>query len=192
MELSPRLYRRFVRPKWYPKLFIDSVIKRYFDFNDRLVLDFGCGVGSNSILFQPDYYIGVDCDEGRVSYAHDLYPDYDFKVFEKNSLPVSGNSVDYVLIISVLHHIPARELPVYLEDFRRVLKPEGRVIAFEPCFFNDCNMSNLFMDHFDKGLYIRNKERYLEIFENNNYKIDTCERHKQLLYNKLFFTAVPQ
>ena len=163
MELSPKLYHWLVRPKWYTKLFLDSIIKGSIDFNSRLVLEFGCGIGSNSILFHPEYYIGVDCDEDRVRYAYDLYPGYRFKVLNTDYLPASDNTIDFILVVSVLHHIPSKELPLYLEEFRRVLKPGGQVIVYEPCFFDDCLISNLYMNYFDRGSYIRNKSRYLQI-----------------------------
>ena len=51
------------------KVFVDD----YYKKGDR-VLDFGCGVGSNSTLFHNDDYIGVDVDKSRVLSSRLKYP----------------------------------------------------------------------------------------------------------------------
>ncbi|MCX7708999.1 MAG: class I SAM-dependent methyltransferase [Clostridia bacterium] len=192
MELSPGLYHLFVRPKWYPQIFLSNIIKGGYSFKEKSVLDFGCGIGTNCCLFEPDFYLGVDCDAKRINYARRNYSGYKFLVSSESTIPVSDHALDYILVISVLHHIAAKKISGYLAEFRRVLKPDGRVLVFEPCFFENSRISNLYMEYFDRGFYIRNKNRYFQIFEDNDFKIDACTRHRQLLYNKLFFCAVPR
>jgi ubiquinone/menaquinone biosynthesis C-methylase UbiE len=169
-----------------------SLITNNIDYHNKMVLDFGCGIGSICSLFQPSNYLGLDCDSSRISYAQYSYPDYRFDVLRESCLPISENLVDYILIISVLHHIPSKELYGYIEEFRRVLKPNGKIFIIEPCFFENTHFSNKCMNFFDKGKYIRNEDGYLELFNKHYYKIEVLKKFKQLFfYNKLFFTAVP-
>lgn len=192
MELSPRIYHWFIRPSWFREFYIDNIIKSKFDFCGKTVLDFGSGTGTSSTMFDPVNYHGVDCDPKRIQYAKRLQPEYSFSVLDKDCLPVLDNSVDYILIISVLHHIATEELPGYLKDFRRVLKPYGKILIIEPCFFTNYHSNNLFMKVFDKGKYILHENEYLNIFKHHNYKVEIIEKYTQLvLYNKLFFTATP-
>lgn len=193
MELSPRMYRLFVRPKWVTKLYIRDTLNNMFDFNEKIIMDFGCGTGSCSQMFAPENYIGADCDYRRVLYARHLYPEYSFRALEDGNLPVPDSSIDYIVIISVLHHIPTQELKQYLEEFRRVLKNGGSIIAMEPCYRYNSHLCNYFMSVFDKGKYIRNEKGYLDIFNNCKYETEVLKRYNQLLfYNKLFFTAYPK
>ncbi len=69
MELSPKLYHYFVRPQWFSNIFYDKMFHDLIDFRGKTVLDFGCGVGSSSFLFEPSAYHGVDCDGNRIEYA---------------------------------------------------------------------------------------------------------------------------
>lgn len=192
MGLSPIQYRWLVRPKWFTKLYIHNSITCNFNFNNKKVLDFGCGTGSICYMFTPENYLGIDCDHKRIAYANRLYPGYSFSALQGDYLPVLDNSIDYMLIISVLHHISSDELSNYLQEFHRVLKYRGEILIIEPCFFKNSQFNNYFMSLFDKGSYIRCENEYLDIFNKNYYKTTVLKRSSQLFfYNKLFFTATP-
>lgn len=192
MELSPKLYHYFVRPKWFSNKFYNSMFQDCIDFKDKTVLDFGCGIGSSSYLFETSNYLGVDCDDKRINYAKELYPKYNFKTTKDGVLPLSRNSVDYIVILSVIHHIPTEQLADNLKEFKRVLKPDGSVIAVEPCFFEKAPIPNWCMSNFDRGKYIRNEDEYLDIFKRSNYKTKVIKRYNQLLfYNKIMISAYP-
>ncbi|KAJ49234.1 ubiquinone/menaquinone biosynthesis C-methylase UbiE [Clostridium tetanomorphum] len=154
MELSPRLYHYFVRPKWFLNKFYNSMFQNCIEFKDKTVLDFGCGIGSSSYLFESSNYLGVDCDDKRINYAKKLYPEYNFITTKDGLLPLSQNSVDYIMILSVLHHIPTEELTDSLKEFKRVLKSDGNIIIVEPCFFKKARMRNWYMSKLDKGTSI--------------------------------------
>lgn len=142
MELSPRLYHWIIRPKWISNLYIGNVVSSEFDLDYKKVLDFGCGIGSICHMLKSSNYLGIDCDNKRIDYARRLNPGYNFDILQEKQIPAADNSVDYVLTISVLHHIPSEQLKDYIEEFQRVLKPDGKIIAIEPCFFNNHNFNN--------------------------------------------------
>lgn len=193
MELSPRLYHWLVRPKWYNNLYINKRLKSLFeniDFENKKVLDFGCGIGSNSPMFNPEGYVGIDTDIKRIQYASNKYPNYKFQVFKEEALPFLDNSIDYVLIVAVLHHISPKMRSNYLKEFKRVLKPTGEIIVIEPCLFRKSIISNWYMLTFDKGKYICNEKEYLKVFREENYKIKKINKFKKcFIYNEIFFTA---
>lgn len=87
MELYPILYHLFVRPKWFPKsytLYINNVIKSKFDFHNKMVLDFGSGIGTSCSMFNPANYLGVDCDSNRIRYVKRLYPEYSLVSYKES------------------------------------------------------------------------------------------------------------
>lgn len=190
MKLPPKLYHWFIRPKWLAKLYISNVIKRNFSLTDKAVLDFGCGTGSNCLMFNPDNYLGVDINSKRIEYARNLYPEYHFQVLEGNSLNIINDSFDYILIVAVLHHIPSENLSDILQEFHRILKPNGKILVIEPCIFSNSHFNNYFMKLFDNGEHIRTINDYSKIFEEQYYEVNIIEKFKKLFfYNELFFTA---
>jgi len=193
MELSPKMYNLLVRPGHLADRIINNIIKKKFPIENKFVLDFGCGIGSSCSMFQPDKYIGVDCDIKRIVYAKAQHPEYNFYFLNTDILPVDENSVDYVLALSVIHHIDENQLHIYLDEFKRILKPDGMVIALEPCFLDRKCFSNLFMRVMDRGKFIHKEHEYRKLFEDHNYIVEIHDRYKQLvLYNKLFFSARPK
>lgn len=192
MELSPLLYHRLIRPNWFLNRYVGSLLKDGFDFDNKKVVDFGCGVGSSTTLFAPSSYLGLDCDIRRVEYARKIHPEYDFALLTGNKLPVPNESVDYIIIVSVIHHISPTDIDIYLNEFRRVLASTGKILVIEPCMFRGSCLSNLYMCWFDKGRYIRYEDEYLEMFCRFNYDTQIMKRFSQLLlYKKLFFVAAP-
>lgn len=180
-----------VRPKYITDFHIHNLFKDNFNFKDQRVLDFGCGIGTFCTLFDPSYYLGLDPDAKRINYARRSYSGYNFSVLTGYQLPVSSRSLDYILISAVLHHIPTREIQYYLLEFKRVLKPWGKIIVTEPCFYQHTAIKNWFMQVLDNGKYIRDEESYLGLFTASGFQVQVIKRFRKLLYNELFFLALP-
>ncbi|AKG34898.1 methyltransferase type 11 [Paenibacillus durus ATCC 35681] len=141
-------------------------------------------------MFQPNHYLGIDPDAGRIHYAKRLYPTHKFLVLENGKLPVDDESVDYILIVAVLHHISSEEIAEYMKEYKRVLKPSGKIIVMEPCLCRNKPLSNWFMNLYDNGEYIRREEEYIQLFRENEFTSQVINRfRKGLLYNELFFSA---
>ncbi|MGE4283201.1 MAG: class I SAM-dependent methyltransferase [Clostridia bacterium] len=192
MELSPKFYHWLVRPKWFSKKYISTHLNSNYCFKHKYVLDFGCGIGTNCTNFTPNHYLGVDCDLKRVSYARDRHPAHHFEAIEGAHLPVSDGVVDYVVIISVIHHISRWEIVEYLSEFKRVLKPGGKVIMMEPCISENSSLRNRFMCLIDRGKYIRSQKEYMALFDQHCFKTKAVERYNQLVvYKKIIIEASP-
>ncbi len=192
MELSPKVYHWFARPKWFFNSCIGNILCSNFNFNNKTVLDFGCGIGSCCFMLNSSSYIGIDCDSRRIDYAKRLYPDYKFNIIKENKIPVDDNLFDYVLIISVLHHISSENMTDYIKELHRVINDSGKIIIIEPCLFERSYINNHFMTFLDRGNYIRNEHEYLGIFRKYFYT-ELLKKYNQLfLYNKILFTATPK
>lgn len=186
------LYHRLIRPDWFLSRYIYCKLKDVLEFQNKNIIDFGCGVGSSSAFFSPSAYLGLDCDKRRVEYARKNHPGYNFTELVNNKLPVQDTSIDYIIIISVLHHIPSKDVHEYLKEFRRVLTPKGKIAVIEPCLYKKSYLSNFYMSRFDRGKFIRSEGEYLDMFSSLNYETQVMRRFSQLLlYKKLFFVAAP-
>ncbi len=191
MHLNPYLYQKIIRPKFAIKKYIEKTVKKEFNFDNSKVLDFGCGTGSNSFIFDNKNYIGVDTDRKRIEFAKKIFPNYKFEVIGNNEgkLDVKTNSMDYIFISATIHHISDAIFHKYVKDFKRILKKDGRIIAIEPVLHRKHKFKNIFMDYFDDGKYIRTEEEYKKLFEN----LFTITIHKKfskfIFYNEIFFSA---
>ncbi|MNC44532.1 hypothetical protein D3C75_934430 [compost metagenome] len=98
--------------------------------------------------------------------------------------------MDFVFIIAVLHHISNEQITGYLNEFSRVMKPEGTMIVIEPYLCPQHKLNNWFMKQYDNGEYIRSEDEYLQLFKRQQYEYQVIKRfRKGLLYNEIFFTA---
>lgn len=171
-------------------LYIHNHVKQHFDFSGKNVLDFGAGTGANCTLCSPEHYLGIDPDSHRIDFAKRMYNDYRFMAFTGNELPVRDNSFDFILVVAVLHHIHPEMIPCYIKEFKRILKPQGKIVVIEPCYFERSPISNWFMKHNDKGDYIQNEEDYLHYFTNQDFQYNVIKKYKKcFLYNELYFSA---
>ncbi len=116
------------------------------------VLDIGCGIGRMAVPLtqyldpQSGRYDGIDPVEGGIDWCQRMitpvYPNFAFqrldiahelynpggKISGKAlALPYPDRHFDFVIMTSVVTHLPPVEVLVYLAEIRRVLSPGGRL-----------------------------------------------------------------
>lgn len=113
-----------------------TIERRFVEFlqpraADRL-LDIGCGTGESRKLYIDHVadYTGVDLSAASIEFAARRFPQSTWQVANACDLPYADESFDIVSFSSVLHHIDNYEIA--LREARRVLRPGGRVFAFDP------------------------------------------------------------
>jgi SAM-dependent methyltransferase len=107
------------------------------DIRGKLVVDFGCGSGDNSLLLarRGGRVVGVDISESLLELAqlrmrvNGLGGHARFIVGSAHDLPIVEQSADVVLGIAILHHL---DLTVTAREIYRILKPGGIAIFQEP------------------------------------------------------------
>lgn len=191
MHLPPSLYHRFVRPQWFTNKYIHEQIKSHFSIENKSVLDFGCGTGANCSICDANHYYGIDPDAKRIQFAKRLNPIHTFMVFDKQRIPIPDQTIDFIFVIAVLHHISNEQISGYLNEFSRVMKPGGMMIVIEPYLCPRHKISNWFMQQYDNGKFIRSEDEYLQLFNRRQYDYQVIKKfRKGLLYNEIFFTAM--
>lgn len=99
------------------------------------VIDVGCGSGRLSWALSQSQlqieYIGTDVVPALLEYARRRCenPSFKFIPVEGLYIPAENKSADVVTFFSVLTHLNPPEQFEYLREARRVLKPEGIIIA---------------------------------------------------------------
>jgi len=119
---------------------------------EHRVLDIGCGIGRMAVpltqYLDPEKgrYSGVDPVEGGITWCRrfisPVYPNFTFQRLDiahnlynpqgKISgqalrLPYAERQFDFVIMTSVVTHLPPDEVLVYLSEAARLLKPGGRL-----------------------------------------------------------------
>ena len=104
-------------------------------FDDKIVLDFGCGPGNDLVGFiehsRPKRLIGADVSSRSLEMARKRVARHNFKTDlikldeNKPDIPLATNSVDYIHTSGVLHHV--YKLDETLKELYRVLKPGGKL-----------------------------------------------------------------
>jgi SAM-dependent methyltransferase len=102
------------------------------------VLDCACGFGYGTALMRelsPGVrFIGVDSDPAAIEYARAVFggvPGIEFHVADAARLEfLPGASIDFAASFETLEHL--RDYDGFLRECRRVLKPDGRLLASVP------------------------------------------------------------
>jgi SAM-dependent methyltransferase len=98
-------------------------------------LEIGAGLGEH-LEFEPTPNSGeYVCNELREAMAEEIrkrHPTVEVVVGDcQKGLPFEDSSFDRILAIHVLEHLP--DLPAALRELRRLVKPDGRLLAMIPC-----------------------------------------------------------
>ena len=159
------------------------------------VLDFGSGIGTNSILFHPKDYIGVDVDKSRVLESKHEFPSHRFQEIsyisnEDGQLPFEDKSFDIIFISLCLHHIDSSNCKVLFKEFRRLLKVDGFIIGIEPVVTSN-KLSNIFMNLIDGGDHIIGYDDYHKMYLSESYETTTINSVTTFGYHLWQYTAKP-
>ena len=95
-------------------------------------LDFGCGAAPFSVIFNPEYYYGVDMDEKYIMFCK-RNRNGNFSLI-KDSPPYDFNDgfFDQILISAVVHHLDDATLLLIGHELNRLLSQNGRLIIIDP------------------------------------------------------------
>ncbi len=96
------------------------------------IVDVGCGTGANLLLLkQFGDAKGIDVAEDALAFCRERGLS-NVELGSAEELPLPDNSVDLVTAFDVVEHLD--DDLAGLREFRRVLRPDGRVLLFVPAF----------------------------------------------------------
>ncbi|MFC6733953.1 class I SAM-dependent methyltransferase [Haladaptatus sp. DYSN1] len=117
--------------------------------------ELGCGYGRLSpwIAEFSDEHTAVDFDIDALERARQLYPEIRFVEMDATELNFSDGAFDLAVTWTVLHHIPNEIIKGAIEELKRIVGPDGRIVIAE-----------LVAGKENKMTWIRSEEQYEELF----------------------------
>lgn len=95
--------------------------------------DFGCGTGAVTWRIQKEFALkvcGIDLSQEMIKYNQQKYPEISFSALDIEQTGLPSESFDIIVFSGVLHHFP--DFSKVAREAHRLLKPGGRVFAFDP------------------------------------------------------------
>ena len=100
------------------------------------VLDAACGSGYGSAIIGVNRnYVGLDLSESAISFANKNYGPNEYVLSDITNMPFDDGVFDSAVSFETLEHIP--EPVLALREFKRVLRPQGILIASAPLLHPD-------------------------------------------------------
>lgn len=113
---------------------VGSAAQKYgVDFEDKTLLDLGCGDGAISVgylMLGAQKVVGVDIEERSIERANQHFANEraEFHLGSVGGIPLPDESVDVVTCIDVLEHVAKPEM--ILAECKRVLRPGGKMLIW--------------------------------------------------------------
>jgi ubiquinone/menaquinone biosynthesis C-methylase UbiE len=133
MQIGSREFFEAVENHRYATEWHIPEVVQFDNWRDKVVLEIGCGLGTDAINFARAgaHYTGVDLTERSVELVQRRF-DFenlrgDLRTADAENLPFADNTFDLAYSHGVLHHTPDTQRAI--NEVHRVLKPGGRVMV---------------------------------------------------------------
>ena len=151
-RLAPRYDRRW---SFYVNATVQETIDRLDLQSHERILDLGCGTGTlieRLLNLAPEIEIvGLDPSAQMLNVARQKLPkSVELQVGSADSIPFPDESFDRVISTSAFHYFrnPARSI----QEMKRVLKPNGRLVITDWCDdYLTCRFLDVFLRLFDRA-----------------------------------------
>lgn len=136
------------------------------------ILDLGCGPGTNTHLFQPEDYLGIDISNSYIEQAKRSYPEFEFVC--KNVLELDekfNESFDLIVLSGLLHHLSDELFVKLMEKSYAIIREGGRLFAIENCLHKKQSKIKQKLILLDRGRYVREVEHTHRLIKETKFTI---------------------
>lgn len=120
---------------------VDYILHHFNNKDNCNVLELGCGTGMMSYFLAKKIkgkVLGIDISSKFIDIANAKYklPNLNYEVKNVSTdLTYSAGEFDYIIGNGILHHV-YYNIDKVLEDLKKLLKKDGKIIFIEPNLFN--------------------------------------------------------
>lgn len=130
------------------------------------ILEIGCGHCKN-IEYMPEgvEYTGCDYNPRYIEYARRKYSNLGrfFCLSAEELAQQSLGEFDIALVVSVLHHLNDAQVLALAAGARAALRPDGYLLAWEPCWRAGQHWLDRLMLSLDRGRFVRTVDEYANL-----------------------------
>ena len=145
-----------------------KIIKKSFKKKD-FILDYGCGVGIFSKLFNKKNYVGFEVNKNFIKHAKKLNKGYNFYIINQKNLKNYKKKINAILINNVLHHLSDKQVVDTIHFVKQNSKKRTKILIIEPLVENFFSIG-FFIKALDIGNFIRRKKEYISLLKNIKIK----------------------
>lgn len=132
-----QLSRHYDRQLWLERSAVNGALNLLRARRHERLLDLATGTGEvlRRLAERPDrprQVVGIDRSAAMLSHVPDLPAGWSTRQADARELPFADARFDAAVASYVLHLLAAADLPLALDELRRVLRPEGRVVTTTP------------------------------------------------------------
>ena len=149
---------------------------------DKKTLDFGCGSGQFSVIFNPKNYYGADTSMKYIRFCKDKRRGNFILIKESPPYSFRSNYFDQIFISAVVHHLDDKTIRIIFKELYRILNKKGKIIVVDHFIISE--QKNIFcklLINLDRGDYFRNPENLTFLFS-DRFKIKKLENFKNTIY----------
>jgi SAM-dependent methyltransferase len=160
----PTVYRAFQRGVGgdYWRVYVEQYVRPK---TGEWVLDLGCGPADVLEFLPETHYVGIDSESKYIDAALARYGDR--AVFKCRSVAEATAdepaAFDLVMANGVLHHLDDSMAAALFQLAAASLKPTGRFVSFDGCWFEGQSAIARWMLKHDRGRFIRTAEAYVRL-----------------------------
>jgi SAM-dependent methyltransferase len=131
---------------------VGELVDAHFGAAKPDALDIGCGVGALHPYLGDRFsrLRGADISAACIERARRDNPGNEYKVYDGTTLPYDAATFDMALAACVLHHVPPRDWPSFVQEHKRVVRPGGLVCVIEHNPFNPLTRLGVARCEFDR------------------------------------------
>ena len=139
------------------------------------ILDFGCGIGKNSILlkqmFPKSEIYGIDISDKSIAMAQNMkLENCKFSIYDGENIDFEDGFFDIIFISNVFHHIEHKYHIKILESLRYKLCNSGIIFMFEHNTLNPLTLKIVNECEFDKDASLLHYWYAKKIFKISGFK----------------------
>ena len=162
---------------------------------NKNILDLCCGPSDILPFLEFSEYTGVDFSRKYINYCNKKYykiRNASFILKDVNKFlesPIPQKKYDIILFLGGMHHIDDKNLSKTLQNIKKCLTSDGRLITFDGCFEPHLSQITKTILANDRGQFVRTKKAWVEIFTSvfMDYKFDIRTDLLRIPYNHIIF-----
>jgi len=156
-------FQNFLGAKSARRRFCDQYVRAV---PGNSVLDIACGTSAILEFLPTVDYWGFDENKDYVICAQKKYPHSHFFCSHIRQQTLMGlPKFDIVMGIGIIHHLDDNDAVALFQLAKEALKPQGRLVTIDPCYFSDQSRLARYLISKDRGNFVRTIKDYRRMAE---------------------------